>query len=77
MVSFLSLGSVTLSYMPDKSNDNTAALKTAKASLETAKQELKDYKDKAARILQVRIGRGAIIFLSRRPNHSRPVVQKQ
>ena len=53
---------MTLSYIPDKSNENTAALKTAKASLETAKQELKDYKDKAARILQVRTGREAIIF---------------
>ena len=67
MVSFLSLGSVTLSYIPDKSNENTAALKTAKANLETAKQELKDYKDKAARILQVRIGRRAIIFSFQAP----------
>lgn len=37
-----------------KGNENIAALKTAKANVETTKQELKDYKDKAARILQVR-----------------------
>ena len=67
LVSSLSLGSVTLSYIPDKSNENTAALKTAKANLETAKQELKDYKDKAARILQVRTGREAIIFSFQAP----------
>jgi len=30
------------------------ALKTAKANMEAAKQELRDYKDKAARILQVK-----------------------
>ena len=34
------------------------ALKNAKANFETAKQELKDYKDKAARILQVTTLRG-------------------
>ncbi|KAJ7365414.1 Golgin sub A member 5 [Desmophyllum pertusum] len=38
----------------NKSNGNTVALKTAKANLETAKQDLKDYKDKAARILQAK-----------------------
>lgn len=37
-----------------KGNENIAALKTAKANLETTKQELKDYKDKAARILQAK-----------------------
>jgi len=42
-----------LSFVTDKSNENIAALKTAKANVETTKQELKDYKDKAARILQV------------------------
>ena len=76
LVSFLSLGSVTLSYIPDKSNENTAALKTAKVSLETAKQELKDYKDKAARILQVRIGRGAIIFSFQAPKAFPPGCSK-
>ena len=69
-VNDLILSSVTLTYIPDKSNENTAALKTAKVSLETAKQELKDYKDKAARILQVRIGRGAIIFSFQAPKPS-------
>lgn len=38
----------------NKSSENIAALKTAKANLETTKQELKDYKDKAARILQAK-----------------------
>ncbi|XP_015748228.1 PREDICTED: golgin subfamily A member 5-like [Acropora digitifera] len=37
-----------------KGNENIAAVKTAKANLETTKQELKDYKDKAARILQAK-----------------------
>ena len=51
---FNSLGRVALlSFNSDKSNENVAALKTAKANLEITKQELKDYKDKAARILQV------------------------
>lgn len=43
-----------LSEEKNKSNENIAALKTAKANLETTKQELKDYKDKAARILQAK-----------------------
>lgn len=38
----------------NKNNENATALKTAKGNLETAKQELKDYKDKAARILQAK-----------------------
>lgn len=38
----------------NKNNENATALKTAKTNLETARQELKDYKDKAARILQAK-----------------------
>ena len=53
-----------LSFITDKSNENVAALKTAKANLEITKQELKDYKDKAARILQVNdpAGNGIILI---------------
>lgn len=38
----------------NKNSENATALKTAKGNLETARQELKDYKDKAARILQAK-----------------------
>ena len=38
----------------DQSSEHMAAVKLSKANLETARQELKDYKDKAQRILQVR-----------------------
>ena len=42
-----------LNISKDKTGEHLAAVKVAKTNLGTARQELKDYKEKAGRILQV------------------------
>ncbi|EDO46852.1 predicted protein [Nematostella vectensis] len=44
----------SLIHGTDKASEQTAALKMAKANLEAARQEMKDYKEKAGRILQAK-----------------------